>query len=331
MEFTEYQNQKVKIIRNMIVIVTLILLGYTIINFIEGATVIYISEFSLSIVGLLILLKINHWSKFWVQGFSRIFCAVLCSWLLVVLYIEGLENTSHIWLTAIPITSYLMTGSKWGGYLTTLSLIVAIIVLSLKEYFAISQTNIESIFDVLLPYMWVWVLAHIYETANAKNHDKLLEFVNKDALTNLCNRRALYEIFANNKEYPLGLMALDLDFFKKINDTYGHDAGDHVLKMVANTLLEQEKNKIHAFRIGGEEFAILLPNFDLQQTLAVANHLLTEFRNNPIHYNNKTIPITASIGVTIGEQTCKLDTLMKQADDHLYKAKNTGRNKIVYE
>ncbi len=331
MAFTEYQNQKVKIIRNMVVIVTIIFFGYAVINFREGSTIIYISEFILSALGCLILLKIQTWSKCWVERFSLIFCIILCAYLLFVLYLEGLEKTSHIWLTAIPITAYLITGSKGGIWLTNLSLIIAIIILSIKEYFAISQTNIESIFDVLLPYIWVWVLAHIYETANANNQQKLLNFATKDSLTNLYNRRALYDIFADNKQFPLGLMEVDLDFFKKINDTYGHDAGDYVLKYVADKLLAQEKNNVQAFRIGGEEFAILLPNFDLQQTLVIANHLLLELRNNPIDYNDKIIPVTASIGIAICEEKCELDCLMKQADNHLYKAKNTGRDKIVYE
>ncbi len=331
MAFTEYQTQKVTIIRNMVVIVTMIFFGYAVINFQQGATVVYISEFILSALGVLILLKIKNWSKVWVKNFSLIFCIILCSYLLFVLHLEGIENTSHIWLTAIPITAYLITGRKGGIWLTSLSLVVAIFILGFKEYFALSNTSIESVFDVLLPYTWVWVLAHIYETSNANNHKRLLDFATKDVLTNLYNRRAFYDIFSDNQQFPLGLMEIDLDFFKSINDTYGHDAGDFVLKSVANLLRTQEIKKVHVFRIGGEEFAMLLPSFNLEQTLEIANHLLTELRNNPIEYNDKTIAVTASIGVAISDKDCDLDSLMKQADKHLYTAKNTGRDKIVYQ
>ncbi len=128
----------------------------------------------------------------------------------------------------------------------------------------------------------------------------------------------------------MGLMAIDLDFFKTVNDTYGHDAGDYVLKYVADKLRKQEQNKVQVFRIGGEEFAILLPKFDLDKTVNVANELLTELSNEPIKYNDNIIKITASIGVAVSEEICDVDILMKQADDHLYKAKKTGRNRVVY-
>ncbi len=314
MAFTEYQNQKVKIIKNMVVIVTTFFFGYAVINFMEGSTIIYIAEFILFGLGCIILFKINSWSKHWVEKFSLIFCIVLCAWLLLVLYLEELESTSHIWLITIPITAYLITGRKIGLHLTSISLITAIVIITVKEYFIESQISIESVLDVLLPYIWVWTLSHIYETSNDNNQTTLLDLATKDSLTNLYNRRAFYDIFADNTQYPVGLMEIDLDFFKKINDTYGHDAGDYVLKYVADKLLALNLKNVDVFRMGGEEFAILLPNFDLQQILALANQILIELRNTPINYKEHTIPITASIGIAIR-----------------YKAKDTGRDKIVYQ
>ncbi len=333
MKIKGYENQKLKIIKNMVRVVTAIFFCYFLMNLQEGIPIIYLSEFCLFLLGVIILFKLERWSMNAVEIFSRVFSAVLCIYLLFfVLTVDGLEKTSHIWLVAIPITTYLITGIKWGKRLTVISLVIAIVLLLVREYWFVtsSMLNVESIFDVLLPYIWVWALAQVYETSNANNQKTLLDIATKDSLTNLNNRRAFYDVFDSHKQYPMGLMAIDLDFFKTINDTYGHDAGDYVLKYVADKLRKQEQNKVQVFRIGGEEFAILLPKFDLDKTVNVAHELLTDLRNEPIKYNDKTINITASIGVAVSEEVCDVDTLMKQADDHLYKAKETGRNRVVY-
>ncbi len=333
MKMKGHQSQNLKILKNMVRVLTVIFFCYFLMNLSEDIPIIYLSEFFLFCMGLIILFKLERWSINAIDIFARVFSSVLCIYLLFfVLSVDGLEKTSHIWLVAIPITTYLITDIKWGKYLTSISLLVACIVLLIREIWNVetSLINIESIFDLLLPYIWVWALAHVYETSNADNHKTLLDIATKDSLTNLNNRRAFYDVFDSHKQYPMGLMAIDLDWFKSINDTYGHDAGDYVLKYVADKLRKQEQNKVQVFRIGGEEFAILLPKFDLDKTVHVANELLTELRNEPIQYNDKTINVTASIGVAVSEEVCDLDTLMKQADDHLYKAKHAGRDQVVY-
>ncbi len=317
----------------MVRVVTVIFFCYFLMNLAEDIALIYLSELCLFVAGVFVLFKLERWSVTVVDRFSLVFSGFLCFYLLFfVLFVDGLEKTSHIWLIAIPITTYLLTDITWGKRLTASSLFFAIIVLIIREHWNVETSiiNLESIFDLLLPYVWVWALAHVYETANEDNQKTLLDIATKDSLTNLHNRRAFYDVFDSNKQYPMGLMAIDLDWFKSINDTYGHDAGDYVLKYVADKLRKQEQNKVQVFRIGGEEFAILLPKFDLDKTVNVANELLTELRKEPIQYRDKTINVTASIGVAVSEEICDLDTLMKQADDHLYKAKHAGRNQVVY-
>ncbi len=333
MKIKAYQNQKLKILKNMVRVVTIIFLCYSVMNYFEGIRLIYLSEFLLFLVGVFLLFKLERWPEHTIDIFSRVFSGVLCVYLLFfVLSIDGLEKTSHIWLVAIPITSYLITGIKWGKRFTIASLIVAVFILLIREhwYVTYSVLNVESVFDVLLPYVWVWALAHVYETSNANNHKTLLDIATKDSLTNLHNRRAFYDVFDKNSQYPMGLMEIDLDFFKSINDTYGHDAGDYVLKYVAEKLRKQARNQVQVFRIGGEEFAILLPKYDLDRTVNVANELLTDLRNEPIKYQDNDINVTASIGVAVSEEVCDIDTLMKKADKHLYTAKQTGRNRVVY-
>lgn len=334
MAFTNYQSRKLKIIKNMVRVVTIIFFVYGVINYSETEFVLYFSEFMLAGLGMIVILTMNRWTTRQIEMFSLILCITLCSYLFFILHFEGLETTSHIWLTTIPITTYLITGMRWGLRLTSLSLLIIILLLGVKGYLntptMISTISLENVIDVLLPYLWVWVLTHIYEKANSDNQNILLDIATKDSLTNLHNRRAFYDVFNSNRQFPVSLMAVDLDWFKSINDTHGHDGGDFVLKHVANKLLKQEQNQRQVFRIGGEEFAILLPNSDLQQTVKFATQLLTEIRNEAIQYGDKTIRITASIGVAVTDIPCDLDTLMKEADKHLYKAKASGRDRVVY-
>ncbi|MBC8554892.1 MAG: GGDEF domain-containing protein [Nitrospira sp.] len=158
-----------------------------------------------------------------------------------------------------------------------------------------------------------------------------------DKLTGLQNRKSydlkLLETIANLKRYGVNssLMICDIDFFKKINDTYGHKAGDLTLKKLA--LLLNEKLRINDFisRYGGEEFTVILPHTTLEVAKKVADGIRVYIDQAKFTYKNESIPITISIGVSQFSKDDDINTVFERADSALYLAKNSGRNNVKTE
>jgi diguanylate cyclase (GGDEF)-like protein len=153
-----------------------------------------------------------------------------------------------------------------------------------------------------------------------------------DELTGLANRRAFYEtaesMAAQSRRLgtPLSLIALDVDYFKKINDSHGHLWGDNALQHLAKLMTTSLRSTDVCGRIGGEEFAILLPGTPLQDALAVAETLRKDLAAAPLPMPGGELVVTASLGVTEGNSG--VGELMQQADTALYLAKANGRNRV---
>lgn len=156
----------------------------------------------------------------------------------------------------------------------------------------------------------------------------------KDNLTNIYNRAYLEKEF--DKEYkkfkktniPFSFLLFDIDFFKKINDTYGHEIGDEILIQFTSIITNNIPETSTFARWGGEEFVLLFPNASLQDSYQLAENLRKTIEKY-IFTNN--IQLTCSIGVSLLRKEDTQKTLMKRADDALYKAKNSGRNKVEKE
>lgn len=161
----------------------------------------------------------------------------------------------------------------------------------------------------------------------------------KDELTDLYNRRYIYEKLPHNllksslKNEPLSIIFADLDFFKLINDTYGHIAGDQVLREFAEELKRHIRNgRDWAARFGGEEFIICLPNTDIDAARAVAERIRESVMKKEIIIGNEGIHLTASFGVhTVcnRDECLTVDGIIEIADKKLYKAKSEGRNRVI--
>lgn len=156
-----------------------------------------------------------------------------------------------------------------------------------------------------------------------------------DVLTRVFNRRHLLELgsreFQAAKRYghPFSILSLDIDFFKKINDSHGHAGGDAVLTAFAARCKSALRETDLFGRIGGEEFLALLPHSSLTQALQTANRLRKITVQNPFFANGTHIPVTVSIGVaTISKDTLSLETAINAADAALYTAKRNGRNAV---
>lgn len=156
-----------------------------------------------------------------------------------------------------------------------------------------------------------------------------------DGLTGLNNRRhflALAESeWSRFQRYgrPLALLMIDIDFFKSVNDTYGHDAGDAVLKAVAESLHRSKRSSDIAGRLGGEEFALILPEATIDRAVSAAERYRTLIGGRPIIAMGRQISVTVSIGVGIAEADMSgFEDLLKRADVALYEAKNSGSNRV---
>ncbi len=167
--------------------------------------------------------------------------------------------------------------------------------------------------------------------------NKLSELSNRDPLTNLKNRRffqdKMTEEFqrATRDHSVLSLIIIDIDFFKKINDNYGHPIGDECLKEMARVLKLSFNRSIDTLaRIGGEEFAVILPHVAHESTMALADHLRRQIEKVSIRVEDDMVHLTASLGVaTISPNNdSDMNELFKQADMALYEAKRLGRNRV---
>lgn len=163
-----------------------------------------------------------------------------------------------------------------------------------------------------------------------KQNKKLLEIVNLDYLTNVLNRRALYEelkseINISNKDNrKLTIIMMDIDYFKAVNDTHGHLVGDLVLKQVAEVIKSNLLERHILGRYGGEEFLVILPNSNKEQGHIIAERIRQGIENSQFVHN---IRLTISGGLKEYSKE-PINILLDEADKCLYKAKNSGRNQI---
>jgi diguanylate cyclase (GGDEF)-like protein len=180
-----------------------------------------------------------------------------------------------------------------------------------------------------------WLPDAVRERAAVEHEtEELQHLAATDPLTGLYNRRQFMASaeaeWARAKRYgrPLSVLMIDIDLFKRINDRYGHDAGDAVLVRVAHLCETQARSSDVAARLGGEEFAILLPETAARDALTVADRLRRAVAGEAISVGGVNVRTTISIGVSDWTGAYAFDEVIKQADLALYEAKHLGRNRV---
>lgn len=181
----------------------------------------------------------------------------------------------------------------------------------------------------------------------AQYHEEIYRLTTVDGLTGAFNKRYFLENLdreigrAVRYGRPLSLIMLDIDYFKKINDTYGHLAGDTILKQIASLILQHTRKEDIFARYGGEEFGLVLPEMEEAGATRLAEKLRQQIEEGRFLFENNPVPITMSMGVAVFEgvesktraaQEMSLTALIQAADTALYEAKKTGRNRVcVYQ
>lgn len=165
-------------------------------------------------------------------------------------------------------------------------------------------------------------------------HHKLYSQATHDYLTGVWNRAAILDFLkaeltrAARQNTCIGILVVDLDHFKRVNDTYGHAAGDEVLQETARCMQLAVRAYDKVGRYGGEEFLIIIPECDWRQTIALAQRICDSISAKPVRTRAGDIPMTASIGVAVGNTQDDESMLIAAADKALYQAKEKGRNRV---
>ncbi len=168
-----------------------------------------------------------------------------------------------------------------------------------------------------------------------KAHRELELSANTDPLTRLLNRRGMADKLDSEKfryernKKPFSIVLCDIDHFKKINDNYGHDAGDYILKEVAKLLNSASRKPDTFCRWGGEEFLALLPETDLKGGAILAEKLRSTIEKHDFIFHTNKIPVTLSFGLCEYDETMTIDACIKLSDRCLYLAKEAGRNQLI--
>ena len=245
-----------------------------------------------------------------------------------------------IWFYLLVFVAY-MISSKMIGLLCTLASIVIILSVNYFVDLQLSQVAINSgilglIIGSFLSYIYTDKITN-YENSLIQQNSSLSLLASTDYLTGIMNKRMFNEISeryfqtAQKNDLTLTLLLLDLDHFKKVNDTYGHQAGDQLLKRFVKTM-ESILNKSDIFaRIGGEEFAVLLSQMNCDDTYHLAETIRKEIENDFITYEGQDIRVTTSIGISENRETdTEFEDIFSRADMALYQAKHEGRNKTCF-
>jgi diguanylate cyclase (GGDEF)-like protein len=198
--------------------------------------------------------------------------------------------------------------------------------LSRKRKFTDSETE-------LLEYL---LCGLVYPLRNALSYNAALIAAAKDPLTGVNNRSSMNSTIiretelARRHETPLSLVEVDIDYFKQVNDNYGHAAGDEILKTVANVVQNCIRSSDILFRSGGEEFILVLSNTGKRGALLLAERIRKAIEKHKFIYNDTVISVTASIGVSCYEKGDNSESLYEKADNALYQAKHAGRNCVRF-
>ena len=254
------------------------------------------------------------------------------------------EGFSAIWICLLPSCGLLLFGKKYGTSISMIMLGVLIFFFWLPVGRELLQYNYTQSFMLRFPMLYTafYAVALFLETIRVMTQEKLIEseaqnkyLYRHDALTGIYNRygfnECINDLITQTGGKNIALIILDIDFFKRVNDTYGHTAGDIVLADVAKQLFTSVDSLGEVCRWGGEEFAVLMKNGT--DAFNTAEKVRTDIENMYIEFEKEKIHVTVSLGAAeaCSKEICSCEEIIKCADNCLYAAKESGRNKTVIQ
>ena len=273
---------------------------------------------------------------------SSIIIYSLYLFMFYLVYAGGVENTGPLWIFIVAPVSVFIHGLKRGLLNISIFVIIVTMIMFLPTG-DIAQATYSTEFKLRLIYSFLTVtfLSALYEYSREQSYNHALELskkyqqlANMDPLTQLSNRRDALGILKHeqaritrNKE-PLSIIICDIDDFKKVNDQYGHNAGDAVLINIAKLFYDNIREQDCIARWGGEEFLFILPQTLAKNANTFAEKIHEIMQNHVISYEDKEIKVTISMGIAQLDGNKSIDEVINRADKYLYQAKDAGRNQI---
>ncbi|MFT7411637.1 MAG: diguanylate cyclase (GGDEF)-like protein [Oleispira sp.] len=266
---------------------------------------------------------------------SLLFLIPMYSVMLWIIESPNSSETVFAWILVIPILSHLLLGRWFGLIISLIFMSLGLYLFTLRFYVNDSVFNLIETCNVIIAGATALIFSHIYEVSRTRAHQKLLHLATTDSLTALANRTRFLDVFERERNHALrnnsdlSLLLLDIDHFKHVNDNYGHDVGDEVLKYVSAKISHRLRKTDLACRLGGEEFGVLLPGANLDSAISIAETIRKNIADAPYSRGETMISLSISIGVAeYGFDGRDLESLYAVADGHLYRAKTSGRNSI---
>ncbi len=253
----------------------------------------------------------------------------------------GANNTGPLWSYLVPSVALFMGGLRRGLIILAIYFIcISVLLFHDNGSLLFVSYSYEFKTRLLFSFITVTFLSGYYEFARQQSFKQLTELSHKfekqarrDPLTGLPNRRGMWEHlnyeYNRSQRYNLSMSVLicDIDHFKKVNDSLGHDGGDFILKEVAKVISNTLRKQDIVARWGGEEFLFLLPETNTYDAYVVAEKVRARIADTDFTYNGEKATVTLSFGFANVSDKPAIDQAINEADHFLYKAKDTGRNK----
>ncbi|MCP4232246.1 MAG: GGDEF domain-containing protein [Aestuariibacter sp.] len=267
----------------------------------------------------------------------------LAGLMLYLVITGGVANTGPLWIYVLPPVAMFFAGVVYG--VITVAVFITLcsyILFAADGWFVVAHYTTEFKLRLLYSFATVTFLSAFYEHSRQTSFnivkdlsDKFEKQAQQDMLTRLPNRRGIQQFIefesarARRQKKPLTLILCDIDRFKRVNDQYGHDGGDVVLKHVSDLFKASIREQDGVARWGGEEFLFVLPDTEESNAVVLAEKVRETLATSPVELQQKKVVITASFGVAQIDFEQGLDKALTLADKALYKAKEKGRNKVL--
>lgn len=292
--------------------------------------------------GALLLLLNAFWFRHH-QQLSRacwLESVLISLFVLVLVWHGGAQNTALYWAFPFPLVVFGLLGGR-AGIVVNLLLLACLLLLLFGPDLQQSQYEPNQVSRFLASFCTVVAVGWINEHFRERSHHSMSQLqhqkeqqANTDALTGLANRRFLDAVLPEHARmqpdlfFPMAVVMTDIDHFKHINDSFGHDQGDLVLQKAAELFKQKLRTQDICCRYGGEEFLLLLPKTSLADAKRVADKIRASIAQQRLLTQHPDLVITGSFGVAEADSVPDIQAAIKRADQQLYVSKGNGRNQV---